>query len=134
MKIGDIKDREVREKALINAKNSDRYDYNLDVYEYRVETPLEEAFDWYQTPEGYDFWESVRFHECKTSDPVNPSHYKKNLFGEELKDVMIRVFGEEKYRAFAQLNAFKYRMRAGNKDGNDAAQDIEKAKWYESKL
>ncbi len=283
MKIKDIENHEVREKALINAKNSPRYDHNLDIYEFRLETPLKEAFDWCQTPEGDDFWigiyqgkdlplptdnigvditpdetkiekgkwyrrdnalvyatsnedknlsfsgyklcadntwiiktynywfsgsftpaeddyviqrmqeevnkrysvgDVVRclysgedhvltdtyhkaweydllnrgelwgYNEEKATgvrlmkdgkwagkvekydqidnDPANPSHYKENLFGEELKDVMIKVFGEEKYKAFAQLNAFKYRMRAGKKD--DAAQDIAKAKWYESKL
>ena len=44
---------------------------------------------------------------------------------------MIFVWGVEKYVAFCEMNAFKYRMRAGTKPGQPAERDLEKAKWYE---
>jgi hypothetical protein len=46
--------------------------------------------------------------------------------------MMIALYGKEKFLVFCELNAFKYRMRAGYK--GDASQDIEKAKWYEAKM
>lgn len=59
----------------------------------------------------------------------HPSHYNKG--GMEVIDQMIILFGLDKTIAFCELNAYKYRMRAGYKD--DAAQDISKALWYENK-
>jgi len=47
---------------------------------------------------------------------------------------MVQLYGIDKYLAFCELNAFKYRMRAGKKQGNSAQQDIEKALWYEAKI
>ena len=54
-------------------------------------------------------------------DNVNPAHYKSG--DKEVWEMMIDVFGKEKYLAFCELNAFKYRMRAGKK-----------AVWYESQM
>ena len=48
--------------------------------------------------------------------------------------MMLKLFGEEKFLAFCQLNSFKYRMRAGLKPGNEIHEDIEKALWYENKI
>lgn len=63
------------------------------------------------------------------NDPVNgPAHYN----GTELIDDMARRHGAEKVRAFCELNAEKYRFRAGKKAGNTAEQDEAKAKWYEA--
>lgn len=64
-------------------------------------------------------------------DQVNsPSHY--NNQGKEVWEMMIDLYGKDKFVAFCELNAFKYRMRAGYK--GDTLEDIEKAKWYESKM
>lgn len=66
----------------------------------------------------------------KTSDPVNsPSHYTYRSM--EVFDMMLAIWGAEKVRTYCEINAFKYRMRAGYKA--DPVQDIEKAKWYERK-
>ena len=62
------------------------------------------------------------------SESVNhPSHYQGGM---EVIEMMERIFGKEKLRAFCELNAFKYRMRAGKKT-ESYQQDIEKALWYE---
>lgn len=65
-------------------------------------------------------------------DAINPDHYKDGSM--EVWQQMVQLYGIDKYLAFCELNAFKYRMRAGKKQGNSAQQDIEKALWYESKI
>lgn len=66
------------------------------------------------------------------SEQVNhPSHYLKN--GRECIDVMIEKFGVGAVINFCVCNQFKYEWRAGLKDGNSAALDLAKAKWYEKK-
>ena len=69
-----------------------------------------------------------------TSEVNHPSHY--NHGGMETIDKMIKLYGIEKVKAFCELNAFKYRDRAGYKDSSDSAiaRDINKALWYENKL
>ena len=64
----------------------------------------------------------------------HPSHY--NHGGMETIDKMIKLYGIEKVKAFCELNAFKYRDRAGYKGSSDSdiARDIHKAIWYENKL
>ena len=69
--------------------------------------------------------------DSKPTEVVNsPSHY--NAQSKEVWEMMVDLYGKEKFLAFCELNAFKYRMRAGYK--GDASQEIEKAKWYESKM
>lgn len=69
--------------------------------------------------------------ESKNSKVNHPSHYQgKN----ECIDVMIAMFGVEAVKGFCKCNAYKYRFRAGQKEGNSAEQDIEKAEWYETYL
>lgn len=63
------------------------------------------------------------------SDAINPSHYN----GTQTLDRMIAVFGVEAVINFCEINAFKYRMRAGKKENNPIEQDIKKALWYEGK-
>lgn len=65
-------------------------------------------------------------------DQVNPAHYKSGEL--EVWQMMIKVYGIDAYLNFARLNAFKYRMRAGLKDGADVQTEINKALWYESKI
>jgi len=66
------------------------------------------------------------------SDAINPEHYKAG--SQEVWQQTVQLYGIDKYLAFCELNAFKYRMRAGKKQGNSAQQDIEKALWYEAKI
>ncbi|MDG1950599.1 MAG: DUF3310 domain-containing protein [bacterium] len=47
---------------------------------------------------------------------------------------MVRIWGEEKYVAFCEMNSFKYRMRAGNKPTSSVQEDISKAQWYERQI
>lgn len=66
------------------------------------------------------------------SDKINhPSHYQ----GEhECIDVMRAMFGKKAVIGFCQCNSFKYRFRAGQKDGETRQEDIKKAEWYEDYL
>tara|TARA_R110000772_G_scaffold131793_1_gene240330 strand:- start:415 stop:951 length:537 start_codon:yes stop_codon:yes gene_type:complete len=64
---------------------------------------------------------------------VNPAHYKDNIYGAEVWEQMIKLFGDREYLSFCKLNAYKYRMRAGTKSGALAEVDIAKAIWYETK-
>ena len=67
-------------------------------------------------------------------EAVNPEHYKENIFGEELIDVMESNFTASEFVGFLKLNAFKYRMRAGTKPKQPMEPDIKKALWYEDRL
>lgn len=65
-------------------------------------------------------------------DAINPQHYKTPE-GRQAYEIMIEKFGIEKFLAFCELNAFKYRFRMGNKEGQPMEQDQRKALWYENK-
>lgn len=58
----------------------------------------------------------------------HPKHY--NDFAKETWEMMIDIWGEDKFVAFCEMNAFKYKMRAGSKPYEPAERDLEKAKWY----
>jgi len=65
-------------------------------------------------------------------DMVNtPPHYTDGRF--EVIDMMQSVYGAKEVIIFCELNAFKYRMRAGKKDATKIEEDIKKASWYEAK-
>lgn len=64
---------------------------------------------------------------------INPTHYTDSN-GKQCIDYMLEKFGYEELRAFCELNAYKYRFRAGKKDGEQYEDDIEKATWYENKI
>lgn len=66
------------------------------------------------------------------SDNINPDHYKLDA-GREVWEQMVDVFGLAKFIAFCEVNAFKYRMRAGKKS-DLIEEDIKKALWYENKI
>lgn len=64
------------------------------------------------------------------SEQVNhPSHYSQNGRRECIEEMRI-MFGDEAVRQWCILTAYKYRYRAGNKEGNSAEQDNNKAEWY----
>jgi hypothetical protein len=63
-------------------------------------------------------------------DHINPNYYKKN--SKEIYQMMIDIWGIEKYIAFCEMNAFKYRMRLGDKPDQPIERDLDKAKWYEN--
>jgi len=65
----------------------------------------------------------------KSYEWVNsPSHYNK--YPLETIDIMIAIWGKEAVKTYCEINAFKYRMRAGTKPGNSAEQDLNKETWY----
>lgn len=62
-------------------------------------------------------------------DKVNhPSHYQKD--GKECIEVMLELYGIQAVINFCELNAFKYKWRAGLKTGESAEVDLKKAQWY----
>lgn len=58
----------------------------------------------------------------------HPSHY--NNYSVEVLEMMRRIWGDEKVAIFCELNAFKYRMRMGLKEGNPTEQDLAKEMFY----
>lgn len=65
----------------------------------------------------------------KEVDKVNhPSHYQKD--GKECIEVMLELYGIQAVINFCELNAFKYKWRAGLKTGESAEVDLNKAQWY----
>lgn len=65
----------------------------------------------------------------KEIDKVNhPSHYQKD--GKECIEVMLELYGIQAVINFCELNAFKYKWRAGLKTGESAEVDLKKAQWY----
>lgn len=57
-------------------------------------------------------------------DNINhPSHYQGK---HECIEVMRAMFGDEAVKGFCRCNAYKYRFRAGRKDGQSADQDLKK--------
>lgn len=61
----------------------------------------------------------------------HPSHYNKPG-QKECIVAMEEEFGAGAVYDFCVCNAFKYRYRAGDKDGNPQEQDLKKAEWYEN--
>lgn len=67
------------------------------------------------------------------SDNVNHPFYYQQEGRKECIVEMEEQFGVKAVYWFCKLNAYKYRYRAGNKDGNTAEQDEAKAQWYDKK-
>jgi hypothetical protein len=63
-------------------------------------------------------------------NPINPPHYLQNGYGLEAIEIMRRTFGDAEVAAYCRVSAFKYRLRAGLKEGNPADQDLLKERWY----
>lgn len=57
----------------------------------------------------------------------HPDHY--NVYDVEVVDMMERIFGIEETMSWCKLNAFKYRMRAGEKPTSTVEKDLKKEKW-----
>ena len=76
-------------------------------------------------------WEKCPdFDGIKTRDMVDhPAHYQGAY---ECIDIMREIFGDDAVRSFCICNAYKYRFRAGKKQGNSAQSDMDKAVWYET--
>ena len=93
--------------------------------------------DGYRKPEQCDC-ECPSFANSKSDksklpdyDYVNPSHYKNQ--SHEVWEMMVAIWGKEKYIAHCEMCAFKYRQRLGSKPDQPIERDLAKAKWYEDK-
>ena len=61
-----------------------------------------------------------------------PPHYKG--FPKQTWEMMIDIWGKENFITYCQINAFKYKMRAGDKPNEPAEKDLAKARWYLNKI
>lgn len=61
----------------------------------------------------------------------HPQHYNRPGRKECIEE-MLDIYGPEKVSAFCELNAYKYRYRAGLKGNKD--EDLKKADWYLKKM
>lgn len=68
----------------------------------------------------------------EADDAINPAHYKSG--GVECIDAMVWAFGKQAVIAFCRCNEFKYRWRAGQKNGEPKERDLDKAQWYHMML
>ena len=66
----------------------------------------------------------------KNDSFINTQHYQRS--SKEVWEMMIDIWGKDKYIAFCEMNAFKYRMRAGLKPNQPMERELEKANWYET--
>lgn len=66
-------------------------------------------------------------------DYINPNHYKGASSNKEVWEMMLEIWGPEKFIAHCEMCAFKYRMRIGKKPGQSVEREMEKIRWYESK-
>lgn len=64
------------------------------------------------------------------AEQVNhPAHYAQDGRRECIEEMRL-VFGDTAVKQWCIMTAYKYRYRAGNKAGNSAEQDHNKAEWY----
>ena len=59
----------------------------------------------------------------------HPSYYRNENSRECIEEMRI-LFGDCVVADFCKLNAYKYKYRAGNKEGNSKEKDLAKANWY----
>lgn len=64
-------------------------------------------------------------------DFINPTHYKTG--NKEVWEMMVDIWGLEKFISHCEMTAFKYRMRIGKKPDQPIDRDLDKARWYEAK-
>ena len=75
-------------------------------------------------------WDAYEQDGGRMNDNVShPAHYQGK---HECIDLMREIYGDEAVRHFCICNAYKYRFRAGAKQGETAQSDIAKAEWYEA--
>ena len=61
-------------------------------------------------------------------DYINPEHYHK--YGVDTVEIIDKIAGHFLTAQWCKWNAFKYRMRMGEKPGADINTDMEKEKKY----
>lgn len=73
----------------------------------------------------------------KQQDQPQPANHAKPSYYESYNDkevyqMMVDIWGEEKFIAFCEMNAFKYRMRMGKKPGESLEKEMSKVVVYEN--
>ncbi len=63
-------------------------------------------------------------------EEIRPQYYK--LYPMETIDMMVALFGKEDVATFCLVNAMKYRLRMGYKNGirDNIEEDLNKEAWY----
>lgn len=79
-------------------------------------------------PEGKNLCTKEDTRPITRYNKIHPSHY--DAYDIQVIDMMERIFGMEETAIFCKLNAFKYRMRMGLKEGEDMIDDLTKEKYY----
>lgn len=84
-----------------------------------------------KTPTMPSNWEGIEktMNEVKNDNVSHPQHYNREG-GMECLDEMILIFGKEVVKNFCLCNAWKYRYRAADKNGEE---DLRKSDFYIAK-
>lgn len=61
----------------------------------------------------------------------HPKHY--NNYSIEVIEMLERMYGKKETALWCEMNAFKYRMRAGTKPNIPVSEDYKKEDWYLNK-
>jgi hypothetical protein len=61
-------------------------------------------------------------HEKEEYDFINPNHYKNST--KEVWEMMLDIWGKEKFIAHCEICSFKYRMRLGLKPEQSVERDL----------
>lgn len=97
------------------------YPNNFKLRENLITIPIEKQLIW-----GFD-----EMNDSKTIDVINkPAHYNREGAMQCIEE-MLAIFGKEAVMDFCKCNAWKYRYRAADKNGEE---DLKKSdvymKWY----
>lgn len=102
---------------------------------YENKHPFECTACWVASSKGKSLDEELKELQEKIkpkeeTEKVNHPHYYQQPNRRECIEEMRLMFGDEHVYWWCVMTAYKYRFRAGNKDGNPATQDEKKAEWY----
>lgn len=116
-----------RTKNILKNCSGDRDCYRCPYKDYtNCETALIDDIAGELLKSEHDGSEHIEPHEAAID---HPAHYQGDY---ECIDLMREIYGDEAVRHFCICNAYKYRFRAGAKQGETAQSDIAKAEWYEA--
>lgn len=99
--------------------------------DYYCKTCIRTLYNGVQTPSIPSNWEGIEktMNETKKENVNHPKHYNREG-GMECLEEMILIFGKEVVKNFCLCNAWKYRYRAVDKNGEE---DLRKSDFYIAK-
>lgn len=99
--------------------------------DYYCKTCVRTLHNGVQTPSIPSNWEGIEktMNETKKENVNHPKHYNREG-GMECLEEMILIFGKEVVKNFCLCNAWKYRYRAADKNGEE---DLRKSDFYIAK-